>query len=106
MAQKQGDKIKEEYGVSEHSIPCRSNEWDLCLIVQPLSPVTEVNQMSWECHVCCCSFIKPLLENFFFQGSLLSPRLSVLLNTTRGLHDSLLGYPIFPTILISNISHV
>lgn len=62
---KQGDKIKEEYGVSEHFIPCRLNEWDLCLIVKTLSSVTEVNQTSWECHISNSSIIKPLLENFF-----------------------------------------
>lgn len=62
---KQGVKIKEEYGISEHLIPCRLNEWDLCFKVKPLSSVTEVNQMSWECHMCSSSIIKPYLKIFF-----------------------------------------
>lgn len=78
---KQGDKIKEEYGISEHLIPCRLNEWDLYLLVKPLSSVAKVNQMSWECHIFSSSIIKPLKT--FFLSSLLSPRLFVLLNTTR-----------------------
>lgn len=65
---KQGDKIQEEYGISEHLIPCRLNEWDLCLIVKPLSSVAAVIQMSWECHISSSSIIKPLLENFFFKA--------------------------------------
>lgn len=60
---KQEDKIKEEYGISEHLIPCRLNEWGLFLIIKPLLPDTEVNQMSWECHISSSSIIKSLLVN-------------------------------------------